>query len=251
MAGRCGAATLVWFMRAIPAIFRVAPGPLLAMLLVALAGCTTPGNEDAELVTTVGGRSAASTSPRPAPPDPMALGSAEAPLMIVEFSDYQCPYCQRFHAEVLPELRRNYIDTGKVRLVFKDLPLAMHREALPAAVAARCAAAQGKYWEMNEALFANQPKLAAELYPRIAAALGLDVKAFESCRADPATTQMVKRDARESQQFGLNSTPSFLIGRREGERLRIERVGRGFAAYSVFAQELDRLLTTPADSNKN
>lgn len=216
------------------------------MLLVALAACGTPSGQDVEVVSTVGSRSAAAPASKPAPPDPMALGRADAPLMIVEFSDYQCPYCQRFHAEVLPELRRHYIDTGKVRLVFKDLPLAMHREALPAAVAARCAAAQGKYWEMNEALFANQAKLAAEIYPRIAAALGLDAEAFAACRADPVTAQIVRRDTREAQQFGLNSTPSFLIGRREGERLRVERVGRGFATYSVFAQELDKLLATPA-----
>jgi protein-disulfide isomerase len=221
-------------------------GLLSAMLVVALAGCAAPAGQDAEMVSTVGGRSAAAAPARPAPPDPMALGNADAPLMIVEFSDYQCPYCRRFHAEVLPELRRNYIDTGKVRLVFKDLPLPMHREALPAAVAARCAAAQGKYWEMNEALFANQADLSADLYPRIAKALGLDLKGFEACRADPATAQTVMGDARGAQQFGLSSTPSFLIGRREGERLRVESVGRGFAAYPVFAHELDKLLAATA-----
>jgi len=243
----CCAATLVWFMRALPRFLALRTGmPLL--LLFALAGCAAPGGQDAEVVSMVGARSATAAPLRPAPPDPMALGSADAPLMIVEFSDYQCPYCQRFHAEVLPELRRNFIDTGKVRLVFKDLPLAMHREALPAAVAARCAAAQGKYWEMNEALFANQAKLSAGLYARLAEALHLDLKAFEACRTDPATTQAVRRDTREAQQFGLTSTPSFLMGRREGERLRIERVGRGFATYTVFAQELDKLLATPVPS---
>ncbi len=245
MARGWGAATLVWLMGATANPIRPIAALPPILLFLALAACAAGERQDAELVSLAGGRSAASAPTRPAPPDPMSLGRADAPLMIVEFSDYQCPYCRRFHAEVLPALRQHYIDTGKVRLVFKDLPLAMHREALPAAIAARCAAAEGKFWEMNEALFANQGKLAPELYPRIVASLGLDAKVFERCQADPVTTQVVKRDAREAQQFGLTATPSFLIGRREGERLRIERIGRGFAAYSVFAQELDQLLTAP------
>jgi len=222
--------------------------PLLAMALVALAACAGPGGENAEMVSTVGGRSSAAAPVRPAPSDPMALGRADAPLVVVEFSDYQCPFCRRFHAEVLPELRRDYIDSGKMQLVFKDLPLAMHRQALPAAVAARCAAAQGKFWEMNAALFTNQEKLSPQLYSGLAKTLGLDTGRFEECRADPATALTVQRDAGEARRFGVNSTPGFLIGRREGERMRVESVGHGFATYAAMAQELDRLLATPGNS---
>ena len=217
-------------------------------LCMALSGCTgRVSPADAELATTVGGRPARSVSPsRPPPPDPMALGSAGAALTIVEFSDYQCSYCRRFHVEVLPALRRAYIDTGKVQLIFKDYPLSSHREAMPAAVAGRCAAAQGKFWPMNELLFANQDRLDAALYSRLAQKLALDLEAFKLCTQDPALRVTVQRDQKQALGLGIHATPGFLIGRMQGEHMLVERVGNGFIDFAALSIELDTLLAVPA-----
>lgn len=223
-------------------------GALLWALLISLSGCAgqTSRNE-AELVTTEGGRPTKSAAPaRPALPNPMALGSASAVLTLVEFSDYQCSYCQRFHVEVLPALRRAYIDTGKVQFIFKDFPLSRHPEAMPAAVAGRCAAAQGKFWPMNELLFANQAKLAAALYPKLAETLALDVESFKTCTQDPALRVAIERDQKQAHGLGVNATPGFLIGRMQGDRMLVKLVANGFADFATLSSELDKLLAAPA-----
>lgn len=229
----------------------VGSGVVITAVCVALFGCGTPTRPDVETVTTDGGRPAVSAAPAlPAAPNPMSLGSAMATLTIVEFSDYQCSYCRRFHAEVLPALRKAYIDTGKVQLLFKDFPLSMHREALPAAVAGRCAGAQGKFWPMNELLFANQDRLAGALYPKLAATLALDVEAFKRCLLEPTLTAAIQRDQQQAIDLGVNATPGFLIGRRLPEGLRIERVGTGFIDFNSLSMELDKMLATPGPAAK-
>ena len=87
------------------------------------------------------------------------LGDKNAPLTVVEFTDYQCPFCQRFHVTSYPDLKKNYIDTGKVRFYSRDLPLDFHANAMRAAQAARCANDQGQYWKMREIMSANPDKL--------------------------------------------------------------------------------------------
>ena len=223
---------------------------IVACSVIMLFGCM-PSRPDVETVTTDGGHPAISTAaPRPMAHDPMSLGSANATLTIVEFSDYQCFYCRRFHAEVLPALRKAYIDTGKVQLLFKDFPLPKHPEALPAAVAGRCAGAQGKFWPMNELLFANQDRLAGALYPKLAATLALDVEAFRRCLLDPALTIAIQRDQQQAFGLGVNATPGFLIGRRLPEGLRIERVGTGFIDFTALSAELDKMLAVPDPVSK-
>lgn len=233
--------------------YRRAVGSVVAITAVCavLFGCGAPARPDVETVTTGGGRPATSpASSRPAAPNPMSLGSALATLTIVEFSDYQCSYCRRFHAEVLPALRKAYIDTGKVQLLFKDFPLSMHREALPAAVAGRCAGAQGKFWPMNELLFANQDRLAGALYPKLAATLELDVEVFNRCLLDPMLAAAIQRDQQQALDLGINATPGFLIGRRLPEGIRIERVGTGFIDFNALSMELDKMLAAPDPAPK-
>jgi protein-disulfide isomerase len=203
----------------------------LAVLWFGLAGCGTP------------------PPVRDTASEPMALGRADAPLALVEFSDYQCPYCARFHAIVLPRLKSEYIDTGKLRLLFKDLPLSMHREALPAARAARCASAQGKFWPMNEALFANQRRLGPDLYDRLARGLALDVEAFTACLTNPLTEKMVQRDMNDARRLHINATPSFVLGRYDGERMQVVREAHGFVDFEILARELDAQLAAPAPSD--
>jgi protein-disulfide isomerase len=123
-----------------------------------------------------------------------ALGARDAPVTIIEFTDLQCPFCARFSAQTFPELQKKYIDTGKVRFVTRDLPLAFHAQAVPAAVAARCAGDQGKYWEYRERLFAGQKDLGDVAYNKLAAEIQLDAKAFATCRAAPENKAAAEAD---------------------------------------------------------
>ena len=109
------------------------------------------------------------------------LGSSKAPLTIVEFSDFQCPYCRHFHEQVLPPLKQEYINKGLVRFIHKDLPLPFHSQAKPAAAAARCAGEQNRYWDLYGALFDQQTCLDCKGVVRIAEELTLDTSALRAC----------------------------------------------------------------------
>jgi protein-disulfide isomerase len=168
------------------------------------------------------------------------LGSPQAVIGIVEFSDYQCPYCRGFHQELFPQLKQKYIDTGLVQFIHKDLPLTrIHAQAMPAALAAVCAGQQGRFWQMHDALF--ESALAPALYPQLAQRLGLDAAKFAACLRDPASAQGILRDMDEARRLGINATPSFLIGRIEGERLVVAGVARGAPSLEVFGREIEAL----------
>jgi protein-disulfide isomerase len=176
-----------------------------------------------------------------APVDARVLGAEDAPVTIIEFTDLQCPYCARFARDTWPRLRKDYVDTGKVRFATRDLPLPFHAFAVPAAVAARCAGAQGRYWEYREALFAAQSRLGSEPYAGLAAQLGLDAAGFEACRADPATLAGVREDAALAAASGITGTPSFVIGRVVDGEFSGEVVS-GAQSFEQFAARLDALL---------
>jgi protein-disulfide isomerase len=169
------------------------------------------------------------------------VGRADAPVTIVEFSDLQCPHCARNALNTFPEIKRNYIDTGKVRYVARDFPLTMHPFAMPAAVATRCAGEQGKFWEYRHALFERQNELATSPYDALAAELGLDVPRFAECRKDPAQVAAVRADIALAGSNRVTSTPTFLIGRVVDGKLE----GEGFAGakpYADFAARIDAVL---------
>jgi protein-disulfide isomerase len=173
------------------------------------------------------------------------LGRADAPVTIVEYTDFQCPFCRRFHDRTWPELRQNYVDTGRVRFVVRDLPLSFHEQAEPAAVAARCAAAQGRYWPARDALFALPGELAPERIRSTVLATGVDAAAFDACVRDPATLAAVRADAEEAAAAGVSGTPSFVVGRIDGGVL-VGTMISGAQPYASFAQRIDALLP-PAD----
>jgi protein-disulfide isomerase len=171
------------------------------------------------------------------------IGSSRAAVAVVEFSDYQCPYCRDFHDLVYPRLKKEYVETGIVQFVHKDLPLkSIHPQALPAALAASCAGLQKRFWPMHEALYANNAKLSPTLYPQLARELGLDEAKFGACLADPAREQFVMRDTVEAQKLGINGTPSFVIGRIQGDVMSVARLSRGAPSYEAFTQEIEKLL---------
>jgi protein-disulfide isomerase len=176
--------------------------------------------------------------------DPRVLGADTAPVSIIEFTDLQCPYCARFALETWPALRERYVDTGKVRFASRDLPLSFHEHALPAAVAARCAGEQGKFFEYREALFRGQAHLAGAPYDAIAARFGLDVPRFAACRANPDVAQSVREDAALAKANGIGSTPSFVIGREvDGEF--VGEILSGAQPLDVFVQRIEAALAQP------
>jgi len=199
---------------------------------------------------------AAGCASAPAPPDGETeadaaaaapfneLGSRDARVLIIEFSDLQCSFCARHASQTLPELRRNYIDTGKIRYAARDLPLPMHRYAVPAAVAARCAGEQGKFWEMRQAIYLARGRLDQEPYADMAGTLGLDVERLEACRRDGRQLEKVRADAALAAAEGISSTPAFVIGRIVGEEFHGETLV-GAKPYAVFAAKIDALLAEP------
>ena len=144
--------------------------------------------------------------------DDYIKGDPKAPVTIVEFSDYQCPYCRKFHTEVLPKIDEEYISKGKVRYIFRDFPLSFHKQAIPAAVAANCAGKQNKYWEMNDFLFANPDKLKTETLIAESTTIGLDKSKFEACVNDKKQKEEVDKDFNDGRKYGVRGTPSLFIG---------------------------------------
>jgi protein-disulfide isomerase len=173
-----------------------------------------------------------------------ALGDRKAPVVVVEFSDYECPFCRMFAAETLPRLKSEYIDTGRVALVFRDQPLDVHPQAFAAATAGQCAAQQGKLWSMNERLLRDPMALSAEDLARNAREIGLDAAAFDRCLQHPATAARIRRDLEEAAALGVRSAPMFVIGvRKPGEtKVRGLRLIEGAFPYEVFKATLDGVL---------
>jgi len=141
-----------------------------------------------------------------------SIGPQDAPVTIVEFSDYQCPYCQSWYQQTFNQLLTSYPD--QIRFVYRDLPLPMHPEAVPAAEAAHCAGEQDAYWGFHDALFSGQYELGRASYEQIAASLGLDSAAFITCLDDHRYRAEVDEDAADAARVGLNGTPSFVINGR-------------------------------------
>jgi protein-disulfide isomerase len=142
------------------------------------------------------------------------LGKRDAPVTVVEFSDYQCPFCARHFAQTFRAIKSEYIDTGKVRYVFRDFPLeSIHPQARKAAEAAHCAGAQGKYWEMHDMLFRNQGALMTDNLKDFARTLGLDTDAFNACLDQDKHAETVARHLAAGCAAGVTGTPGFSIGK--------------------------------------
>jgi protein-disulfide isomerase len=159
----------------------------------------------------VGGACAQSAPPESGADPAMVKGPATAPVTIVEFSDYQCPYCARAQ-QALAQVLKEY--DGRVRIVFKDLPLPSHALARPAHEAARCAGALGRYWAYHDRLFAAQPAFERADLVRYAVELGLPREAFERCVDERRFASAVEADVAQARGLGVRSTPTFLINNR-------------------------------------
>lgn len=169
-------------------------------------------------------------------------GDNAAKLVLVEFSDYECPACLGFARSTQPQILKDYVDTGKIRMVFMDFPLSYHKKAAKAAEAGQCAQDQGKFWEMNEKLFADQEstRLDPEKMLKIASELGLDGTAFKTCLDSGNHAADVKKRMDEGRKAMLTGTPSFYLGfiTPEGTVKATKRVPGGAVAATI-----DEMLT--------
>ena len=168
------------------------------------------------------------------------LGSKTAPLTIVEYTDYQCPFCQRFHVTAFAELKKAYIDTGKVRFFSKDMPLDFHPNAMRAAMAARCAGEQGKFWELRDTMGANPNSLDLEHIVGFAADLKMDTNALRACIDSGKYKERVQNDVLEAMKIGANGTPTFIVGKSVGEGVDGELVV-GALPFQMFDLKLKDL----------
>ena len=175
--------------------------------------------------------------------DAPMLGRADAPVTLVEFSDYQCPFCQRFFATTLSAIKKQYVDTGKVRYVFRDFPLdQMHPQARKAAEAAHCAGELGKYWEMHDVLFQNQKALAPPQLAEHARTVGVDGAKFEECLSSGRHAARVERGLADGAAVGVQGTPTFVVGKtKAGDGVEGTPI-RGAQTLEMFRRIIDQTL---------
>src|SRR6478672_5505793 len=143
-----------------------------------------------------------------------AMGREDAPVTMVEFTDYQCPFCRKFERDSFADLKKNYIDTGKVRFVSRDLPLEFHPNAAPAAQAVRCAGEQHKFWEMHDAIMQDTATdLGTGSILKYGDKVGLDMTTFRACVAEKRFVAAIQKDTADAGAMGISGTPSFVIAK--------------------------------------
>jgi protein-disulfide isomerase len=160
-------------------------------------------------------------------------GDANAPVTIVEWSDYECPFCARFYDQTLAQLDEEYIKTGKVKFVYRDFPLGFHQQAQKAAEAAECAGEQGKYFDMHDALFENGVAGGVSSFKQFASDIGLDTGDFDECLDSGEMASEVAEDLAAGSAAGVTGTPGFIIN---------GQLVSGAQPFSVFKQVIDAAL---------
>jgi protein-disulfide isomerase len=169
------------------------------------------------------------------------LGSKDAPLVLVEFTDYQCPYCKNFHETTFAEIKKTYVDTGKLRFVSRDLPLDFHHSAAGAAQATHCAGEQNKFWDMRNLLITNAPLLGADAIFGYAQQLSLDMDKFKACVAADKYLLAIQKQVAELNALGITGTPTFVLGKANGDFLE-GLLLVGAQTYTVFDNRIRDLL---------
>jgi protein-disulfide isomerase len=166
------------------------------------------------------------------------LGEKDAPLTIVEFTDYQCPFCRQFHLTTFNALKKNYIETGRMRFFSKDLPLDFHNNAKSAAYAARCADEQGQFWRLRDIMSANAASLNLPNIFSWAKSLSMDTEALRSCIDIEKYKNAVASDITEATIIGASGTPAFVIGKTTTDGTVEGQVVVGAQPYTLFDEKL-------------
>jgi protein-disulfide isomerase len=171
------------------------------------------------------------------------LGESTARVVIVEYSDFQCPFCGVVARDIMPTLIQEYVETGKVIVVFKNFPLAFHALAPGVAAAALCAHQQGKFWQMHDRLFAQPTKLTDRDLRASASNVGLDLVLYDLCRSGTASAKLVEADRSEAEALNITGTPTFIFGRVQPDgQVSATDVLTGAKPIGNFRAILDRLL---------
>jgi protein-disulfide isomerase len=175
-------------------------------------------------------------------------GNKNATLTLVEFSEFQCPFCGRHVRDTVTQIDKEYVETGKVKYVFRDLPLeSIHKNAFKAAEAGHCANEQGKFWEMHDRLFENQKSLEPAMLTAHAQAIGADTKKFQACLDAGKYAADIRKDISEANKLGITGTPTTVIGLTQPNdpKIKVLRVIRGAQGFNAFKAALDELLAPP------
>jgi protein-disulfide isomerase len=142
-----------------------------------------------------------------------SIGAASAPVTMIEYSDFQCPYCAMFRTETFPKIKARYIDSGHLRFIHRDLPLPFHSQAMMAAKAAACAGDQGLYWEFSSVMFSRTSCLECQGAVELSKAFPLDRQRFEKCVSSNSHHPEIDQDIASARQLNFQGTPSFVVGR--------------------------------------
>jgi protein-disulfide isomerase len=171
-------------------------------------------------------------------------GRADAPVTLIEYSDFTCGYCLKFFRDTWPKLQAKYVETGKLRFVYRDYPRADRGVGVEAAVAARCAGAQGRYWAMHDRLFGEGGRLDSGAFRVYAKAIGLDQVAFAQCFDERRYLESIFQDRREANRWGFHGTPGFILMHTVGGATEKEPAVAipGAFPFDDFAEEIERLL---------
>jgi protein-disulfide isomerase len=180
--------------------------------------------------------------------DDPVRGDQDAPITIVEFSDFQCPFCARFQIQTLPLILEQYVETGKVKFVYRDFPIQnSHPNAMPAAAASECAHEQDKYWEYHDALFENQTvwnkveiTSAITIFKEFATELNLNQEQFDSCLDSGKYIEEIKNDLNDGRNYGITGTPGFFIGNDDIGFVKLN----GAQPFEAFKSVIDSQLNT-------
>ncbi|MDD5125541.1 DsbA family protein [Methylovulum sp.] len=173
----------------------------------------------------------------------MTLGKPGAAIAILEFSDYECPYCAKHYKNVLPKLRERYIDKGMVKYVMKDFPLDFHAHAhaKKASLSARCAGEQGHYWAMHKAIFEARGQVTDQLTDSVIRQEKLDASVFKRCLDNPAQLAAIEQDRALGARVGISGTPAFLVGTVKGKQLINYQRFDGVQSFETFADMIERV----------
>jgi protein-disulfide isomerase len=178
-------------------------------------------------------------------PDLQAGANQDARIALIEFADFECPFCGVYARETLPKIKQEFIDSGKVTYVFKHFPLAMHAAALPAAEVAACAGEQQRFWEMHDRLFADKSNLLMDAMMASAKTLQLDQQKLQTCLG--SIKPRIERDTAEGRRLGIESTPTFLFGEiRANGSVAVLRKISGSHGYDTYKAVLRELLDAEA-----